>query len=151
MNQIDLDFASDIPREVALAAHAGTSFVPEERAEGVLEDYASTLRADLETLTRYANTDDKKATLETEFARYREGYKGKYLAYLGSRNGIMSTMITGASNFPVRRMEKKQRTIERRLAEMLDFRQRALAAITKVLRPELRPIMTGDTNAVESL
>ena len=125
--------------------------MPEQRADGVLDDYASTLRGDHETLTRYANTDDKKATLETEFARYREGFKAKYLAYLGSRNGIMSTMITGASNFPARRMEKKQRTVERRLAEMLDFRQRALAAITKVLRPELRPIMAGDAYAVERL
>ena len=146
-----IDLAGDIPHQVALQAHAGTSFVPEKRAEAAIKEYADTLQADFDILAKHANTDEKKATLDVEFARYRAGYKAKYLVYLGSRNGIMSTMITGASKFPVRRMEKKQRTVERRLAEMIEFRTRALAAITKLLRPELRPIMAGDANTIENL
>jgi hypothetical protein len=63
----------------------------------------------------------------------------------------MSTMIAGPSNFPARRMERRYRVTDRRLAELIEYRQRALAAITKTLHPEWRPIMSGDADAIERM
>lgn len=145
------DFINDIPRDLACRAHSGTSHVPEKRAEMERNDYAATLAADYEMLLKHAPTDEKQATLETEFARYREGYKSRTLAYLHSRSRCMSSMITGPSNFPVQRMGKRNAVCHRRLTELCEFRKRALEAIKKTLHPEWRPIMAGDDDAVSRL
>lgn len=145
------DFAADIPLEAARAAHAGTSFVPDERAHQERNSYAATLAADYMSLERYADTDEKKQTLAREFARYRDGYRRHVLAYLGARSRCLSSMITGPSNFPTRRNDRCNRVADARAQLLLDFRTRALDAIKKTLRPELRPIMSGDGDAVSRL
>ena len=66
-------FIHDIPRDIAYRANLGTSFVPEQRGETERNEYASTLATDFEMLLKHAPTDEKRAILETEFARYREG------------------------------------------------------------------------------
>lgn len=144
-------FLDDIPREVAQAAHAHTSHVPEDRAAQERREYAATLREDYEALNALADTDEKCAALEAEFARYREGYRQRYLARLGAMSRCASTMITGGSNFNVRRARKASDAADRRTNELIEYRKRAFAAITKVLRPELAPIMSGDADATERL
>ncbi len=146
-----IDFVSDIPLDLARAAHAGTSFTPEARAEQERASYAATLAQDLENLSRYANTDEKKVQLEAEFARYRAGYRNRVHKYLSSRSRCMSSMIAGPSKFPVRQQEKRNRVADQRLQELVEYRERALAAIKRTLTPELRPIMSGDADAVERL
>jgi hypothetical protein len=148
---METNYQDDIPHSIAMAAHRGTSFSPEKRAEQEREGYAATLRADFEMLSQHADTDEKKALLETEFSRYREGYKARTLAELHAKSRCVSTMIAGPSGFNVRRAEKSNNAAHRRLEELLEFRKRALAAIVKTLRPELRPIMSGDGDAVERL
>jgi hypothetical protein len=142
---------NDISRDVAKAAHSGTSFVPERRAEQERNEYAATLAADYADLARYATTPEKLAILDEEFERYRAGYRAKTLAHLHSRSRVMSWMITGPSRFPNERNRKRNESADRRLNELLEFRKRALDAIEKTLRPELRPIMAGDDDAVERL
>jgi hypothetical protein len=141
------DFLNDIPEQTARAAHAGTSFVPGDRAGQERTGYADTLARDWANLAELATTDLKRQDLEREFARYREGYRRRYVAHLSSRSRIVSPMISGGSNFPVRRMEKRNAVADRRMEELIQFRPRALAAIRKVLRPELAPIMSGDQDA----
>jgi hypothetical protein len=144
-------FIHDISRELANRAHAGTSFSPDKRGEAEINDYASTLAADFENFSRDAITPEKQALLETEFARYREGYRRKYEAYLSSRSRCLSIMITGPSNFPTRRNHKRNGVADRRLEDLNEFRRRALAAISKALHPERRPIMAGDGDALVRL
>jgi hypothetical protein len=144
-------FLHDISRELANSAHAGTSFSPEKRGEAEINDYAATLAADYENLAREADTPEKLALLQTEFARYREGYRKRYTAYLASRGRCLSTMITGPSNFPTRRNEKRNAVAQRRMTDLGEFRARALSAINKTLHPERRPIMSGDADAVSRL
>lgn len=145
------DFTQDIPESIARRAHAGTSFVPEERAQQERDGYAATLAADLAALTKLADTDEKRATLAVEFERYRQGYRRRTLAHLGAKDACLSTMIAGPSNFPTRRMQKRGATADKRRDELVEFRVRALAAIRKALRPEDQPIMAGDSDAVERL
>jgi hypothetical protein len=146
-----MDFASDIPLELARAAHRGTSFVPDERGSQERASYASTLASDYANLERYADNDDKRATLASEFERYREGYGRRYRDMLAAKSRTMSTMITGGSNFPTARNRKRGAVADKRTSELVEFRERALAAIRKKLRPELAPIMAGDDDATARL
>jgi len=146
-----MPYEEDIPFATAQRAHAATSMVPHQRARQVRADYSDTLAADREALFRHATTTDKKDLLEVEFATYRTGYRKRYLAWLDAMSRTMSPMVTGPANFPVRRNQKACDVEHRRLEELVAFRERALAAIKKKLRPELRPVMAGDDDAVERL
>lgn len=142
-------YRADIPPALARSAHHGTSFTPEKRGEQEIEGYASTLAADFAMLMKYATTPEKIATLDVEFTRYRQGYRQRYQTMLLAKSRCLSTMITGASNFPTRRANKASASADRRTGDVVDFRDAALARIKKALRPELRPVMSGDANAVE--
>ncbi len=144
-------FIADIARDLAVRAHTGTSFDPDKRGDMEVNEYASTLATDYETLSDHAPTGEKRAVLDAEFARYREGYKTRTLAYLHSKARCLSPMITGPSNFPVRRNQKRNEVVRRRLGELVEFRQRALEAIRKALHPEWRPIIAGDDDALDRL
>ena len=145
------DFIHDIACDVAIRAHSGTSFTPEKRGDMEANEYAFTLASDYEALSAHASTGEKRAILAAEFTRYREGYKARTLAYLRSKSRCVSSMIAGPSNFPVRRMEKRNRVCDKRLTELCEFRLRALDAIRKTLHPEWRPIMVGDGDALDRL
>ena len=141
----------DIPYEVAFDAHRGTSFSPEKRADQERAGYAQTLTQDLADLTALANTDEKRATLAEEFKRYRAGYRERTLTELRAKARCVSTMIAGPARFPVDRQRKAGDVADRRVRDLLEYRERALAAIRKTLCPEDRPIMSGDEDAVERL
>lgn len=139
---------ADIPASLAQAAYAGVSFVPERRAQSARSEYVQTMLKDFEDLAEVAKgRADKIAILEAEFPRYRSGYSVRYCKFLGANSRCMSWMITGPSNFPARRMEKRNDIAHRRLGEMLEYRTRSLAAIKRAMFPELAPIMAGDSDA----
>lgn len=143
---------TDIPLDTAIRAHDGTSFNPERRGETARNDYAQTLAGDWESLRgEIGDNPEKLAILESEFARYREGYRKRYLAYLHSNARCVSWAIAGPSNFPAARMQKRADIAHKRLNEFIEFRKRALEAIRRAIHPEWRPIMAGDSNAVERL
>jgi hypothetical protein len=147
-----MSYADDIPLDLAIRAHAGTSHVPERRGEQERADYARTLEADwqaLSALSALATTDDKRATLVAEWSRYREGFRKLCLASLEARSRCVSTMIAGGSGFNARRAQKHSDAADKRNADVIEYRARALAAIRKALTPELRPIMAGDADAIE--
>lgn len=145
-------FINDIPESTARMAYGGISFTPEKRAASEREGYAALMLADWEHFNAMIRTKPElRETMEAEFARYREGYRSRLIKKLHSDSRCVSSMIAGPSNFPVRRMEKRNNVAHKRLEELLEFRKRAIGAITKKLCPELRPIMAGDADAVQSL
>lgn len=141
----------DIPLTVAIAAHRGTSHVPEERGEQERKSYAATLAQDFEALSKYADTEDKRTVLAEHFALYRATYRNLFITYLSARSRCVSSMITGPSRFPTAHNTKRGDAADKRRIELMSYRERALAQIKKVLQPELQPIMAGDSNAVERL
>jgi hypothetical protein len=60
-------FASDIPVSLAYAAHAGTSFSPDVRAQQVRAGYSQELEGLWDVLVKHADTEEKLATLAEEF------------------------------------------------------------------------------------
>ncbi len=148
---MNTNFADDIPLDLAYRAHAGTSFVPDKRAASERDGYAATLAADLAAMESEAARGGTLDLLPAEFARYRAGLAKRLRSYLYSRQGLMSTMITGPSGFPAARMQKRSDIVGRRLNEYCDFRARALAAMRRTLRPDLAPIGAGDDDAIERI
>lgn len=146
-----MNFQNDIPESIARAAHYGTSMVPERRGEQEREGYASTMQSDYDHFREQAEKGNTLEFLESEFAQYRSGYAERFRAYLVSRSRCMSAMITGPSNFPTRRNEKRNRIADKRSEDLSEYRKRAHRAIMRVLRPDLRPIMSGDSDAVQRL
>ncbi len=100
-------------------AYSGTSFDPDKRGKDTISSYSDQLENDLSKIPA------------AEQERYIANYKKYFSAMLGSRVGIFSTMIAGPSNFPVSRMEKKNRTADKRYEEFVEWRERALKAIEK--------------------
>ena len=80
-------------KEIAYRAYSGTSFDPERRRDQILKELEEELQQDLE------NLGDKAGDYEEKYIRYAR-------TWLGRKSLCISVMITGASNFPVRRNEK---------------------------------------------
>ncbi len=145
------DFLDDIPIDVARAAHRGTSFSPEQRGDQERDHYSRQLARDYAALAKFADTDGKRASLVAEFARYRNGYRDRYLRRLMAMSRCMSTMITGGSKFPVARQAKASDRADKCTTELIEYRERAIAAIRRALDPAAGPVMAGDADAVERL
>jgi len=146
-----MNYINDISESLAVSAFHGTSFSPEKRGAAYRNDYAATLQADYETLARHADKGGTLDKLAEEFERYRAGYRRRMTAWLHSHSRCISSMIAGPSNFPVRRAQKRNDIEHKRMGELIHFRERAIRAAIRNLRPDLAPIMAGDADAIERL
>ena len=144
-------FINDISPEFAHRAFYGVSSNPDGRGDREREDYAATLAADYESCRQQAEKGGTLDLLPAEFERYRAGLRKRQMAYLQSSSRCVSWFIAGPSNFPAARMNKRADIAHQRLNDLLEFRGRALAAIKRTLRPDLRAIYAGDGDALERL
>lgn len=144
-------FEHDISRSLSQSAFSGVSFNPERRGSSFVSEYAATLAEDYAIFKAQAEKGGTLDLLDAEFARYRAGYRKVNNAFLASESRCVSSMIAGPSNFPFRRMAKRNEVAHKRLNELVGFRERVRSAIIRNLRPDLAPIMSGDSNAVERL
>lgn len=144
-------FAADIPLSLAVSAYGGISMSPEKRGASTQAGYCKELEEIYNTLKSHATKGGTLAQLEEEFSRLRAGYRSHYRAWLSSKSRCISSFITGPSNFPTRRAQKRNNVEHRRLEAVIDFKARAMKAAIRNLRPDLRPIMAGDDDAVERL
>lgn len=126
---------------LAIRSHGGTSFNPERRGETVVKDYSAELYADLQEIrdsaTKYGA--EREAT-DAACSRYQMKYEQFLSAYLSSHSNIVSSMIAGPSNFPVRQMEKRNRWADNKYSEFREYRTRALKAILKNFKPVVDPL-----------
>lgn len=119
-------YAGDIPWATAVAAFSGTSHVPEQRAYRVLYEYAAHLDDVRDALEMAADDDAERLVVAADqFAIYRDGYRSRYRAALGSRGGLVSSMIAGPANFPVRQQQKRGAASDRRWSELSEWSKRA--------------------------
>ena len=88
----------------------------------------------------------------SEFPEYVRKNAAMQIRYLSHSSGIMSSMITGPSNFPVRRMEKINNANHRILEELLAFRKKSRSQIAVNLgRGGTDPISTLDSRATSKI
>lgn len=129
----------DIDAKFAAAAYNGTSFTPEKRGDQDRRDYANDVNGFYAEMWPLAKTEEQKALLAEEMERYRQGYIKRLSAYLASHANVVSTMIAGPAKFPVARMQKRGQWADNKVAELLEWRGKARAAIKRNLldaRPE---------------
>lgn len=129
----------DIDREFANRAFSGTSFSPEQRGQARRDAYAADVNELYAELWQLAKTPEQKELLAHEMEQYKRGYIGHLNAYLQSHSSVVSPMIAGPSNFPVRRMEKRNRWADNKAREFTEWRTKAREAIKRKIlaaRPE---------------
>lgn len=138
----------DIPYQTAYRAHSGTSFSPEKRARSEQNEYVDFLKEMYDLYKKKAVNSNREKEFASKFSRYQAGYLKRYLDYLHSRNGLVSSMIAGPSNFPVARMKKKNNSIDKRLKELIDYMKKA----EKYILPKINTdIKTGVSGSLEKL
>jgi RecA/RadA recombinase len=135
--ELDLAFAplELIPHQVAQDAHYGTSHLPEQRAvqeQRGFSQHVTAFRDQLRAAAQARGVD--QAIADSEAARYRDNYADKYTALLRGRSGLMSTLVTGGSNFPVERMRKKSDAHDKRASEFHEWAKRAREAAMRTIR-----------------
>lgn len=144
-------YINDIPLSLYVSAYSGVSMSPERRGESSRTEYAQQLAEDYATLHAHAVKGGTLDLLPEEFARFRAGCAKRQNSYLASSSRCISSFITGPSNFPVSRAKKRNDVAHKRLNELIDGREAALKAAIRNLRPDLRPVMVGDSDAVQRL
>jgi len=143
--------ASDIPQDLAHAAHAGSSMVPEKRAEQERQGYISEMNDAYAQMRKAAEAGGTLDQLDSEFTSYKGGYLKRKRALLGAESRTLSSMVTGPSNFPTRRNQKALDTAQKRREELLEYADKALARAKRNLRPDLAPIKSGESGTLAKL
>lgn len=143
-------FINDIPVETARMAFYGTSYVPERRGDQYRQDYASTLQSDYAELLVIAEKNGTVDILDTEFERYRQGYKTRFMNFLRSHSRVVSMAIAGPSNFPVRQMQKRGECADARRNDLYEYRTKAYSCIRRKISPAAF-ISSSDVDAIEKL
>lgn len=140
---------NDIPYEVAYRAHTGTSFSPEKRAKSEQENYFNSLQEVYNENVVRAKKLNLENELDARFLKFKEKYLKLSLEYLQSRSGIYSTMISGASNFPVARMQKKNAVVDKKSKAVLDYFNNYQNLFYNEMKPVV--IKTGSSEALIQL
>lgn len=142
---------NDVSTDLARAAHLGTSFVPEKRADQEQEEYAQHMESVANMLEQY-RTEENSSYIEEDFERYRQGYLKRYNALLQAKSRVMSSMIAGPANFPAERNRKRCDVEHRRLVELLEWREKMQRKLEAKYNPDSNaPISSDDPNAIEKL
>lgn len=113
--------------DLARRAHYHISFRPEDRGKRVVNSYGTELSEDLQKLNSLGATPE-------QLARYAEKYKVKISAWLHSLSNTASAMITGPSNFPTRRMEKRNRWADNHYNVFRQWRDKVISAYERQAR-----------------
>jgi hypothetical protein len=143
----------DIAHRTAEAAFYGTSFSPEKRGERIRQDYVNEITEVIEKYGKFA-TPENEAELTADLERYRVKYLELLKNYLYSHANVLSWAITGPSNFPVQRNEKRGRWADNHMNKLLEYRKKARERLDR--KYDLRiiahaPISADDDEAIDKL
>lgn len=120
-----------IPMDLAVRAHAGTSFVPERRGQQAVDEYVRVLAGIWDRIKAKCRAPEEEAIALEAMERFKQRYRNAYTARLGAQSRIVSWMIAGPSKFPVRQMEKRNATDAKRLGELVDLQEGGEAWVWK--------------------
>ena len=113
--------------KAATRAHNGTSFDPEKRGQQMIDEYTNILTSDLELIKDA--TDEVKELYVSRFTKYLG-------AYISARSRIISPMISGGSNFPVRQQQKYHRWEDSTYNKFKEFRNKAIKGIQRQIEAD---------------
>jgi len=111
--------------ELCYRAHSWISFSPEKRATQYIREYSEILENDL-------------IELGENQGNYKEKFIIKFSSSMSSKSNCASSVITGGSNFNVRRAEKANNAERNKMLEFHAFREKYFKAVNRqrTLSPE---------------
>lgn len=109
---------------MAKRAYNNISFSPERRGEQTIKDYSEELTTDMQELKEGGASDESISDYKTRYEKF-------FRSYLSAKSNTFSVMITGGSNFPVRRHAKANRSEEKHYEIFREWRIRAKKAIVR--------------------
>lgn len=107
--------------EIARRAHYWTSFSPDVRGKQIVEAYSAELLEDMETVKKYGRDPET----------YRQRYERKLIEWLNSKGRTASAAVTGPSNFPTARNQKRLNAEHNKLEAFRNWREIVLSAYKK--------------------
>lgn len=133
-------------RQLAYRAHYFTSFSPDKRADETIRIYGEELRNDLQEIWDKSSKDILPDDLEQALTRYRQKYEKHLSDWLHSQSNVASSAVTGPANFPVARMEKYRKWADNKYEYFREWRERALKAIFKAVKPHVNELEQAREN-----
>lgn len=130
-------YGDDIGVDLAIRAFKGTSWDSQRRGADTLRDYNNFLIKVKKELEDYGRSQPQPVdpfSIEEAFEKYRSGLKKRWVEWLSSESRVVSTMIAGRGNFPVRRMQKLIGYAENKQKEKWRFEKAGLETAKKKLR-----------------
>ena len=106
-------------KELAVIAFSGTSHVPEQRGQQIIEEYSAELTSDLEFIQISVGNEEQYIV---DFKKYLQ-------AWLLAHSKCMSAWMTGGANFPVQKAAKVNAAEQKRLAGFQEWRKWAIKAM----------------------
>jgi hypothetical protein len=105
--------------DLCYRAHSYTSFSPEKRATSCVKQYSQMLEEDLKEL------GDKQGN-------YKEKFIAKFSEWMRAKSNCISSMITGGSNFPVRKARKANNAERNKCDAFYLWREKYFKAVNRV-------------------
>lgn len=128
----EMPAVAPIPRQAVLDAYRWTSHTPERRADAEPAEFRATLESAWKQATAAAKGDPVALDRIAEvFADVAEGYRSRYLAYLGAKGRTASPMITGPARFPTERNRKRLEAEHKRSVEAREYLERGIKRLLK--------------------
>lgn len=155
-------FIADLDIEKAINASSGVSQFPERHAAFHIASYAQSMakiKADLKTAVARANKngismpENIDNEIDNEINCFKPKLVSAYYDFFHSLSRCMSTHVTGASNFPVARQQKRHSAADNKQAAISELIQKATKRMIKSLLPngDGTVIRSDSDNALESL
>ncbi|MHA1671999.1 MAG: hypothetical protein ACTSYI_00095, partial [Promethearchaeota archaeon] len=141
----------DISEEISNSAYRGTSWNPENRGISTRADYVAHINSLHDDLYSKVSPE-QHSELKDELERYQQNYKNKIVDQLHRHSGIVSTFITGGSNFPARKMEKRNEIYDRKAYDFREWIVRAQKSIKKkfgLIKSNI--ISSDDVDAIDKI
>lgn len=135
--------------KLAERAYSNVSFSPEKRALSHVRENQAQLAAEIariEAAGREYGANPERIAEVVE--RYKTGFIKRLTNWLGAKSRCISSMITGGSNFPVRRAEKANNSEHNRMLEFMEHYEKNLPRAIRSLKPA--PVRPASATAPEA-
>ncbi|RKY05726.1 MAG: hypothetical protein DRP56_08715 [Planctomycetota bacterium] len=145
----------DIPLETARQAHYGTSHTPEKRADQVQAGYVEYFKEIEAEFQKYEiGYQPYDAEMWAVVNAFKTIYTRRYIHVLTVKSRCLSPMITGPSNFPVRKARRANDREHKTTGDFLKWADKTLTRLRKDYDPRLLaacPIVAGEPDAIQRL
>lgn len=144
-------FTADLPplKTIELS-YRGISFSEEKRAKSEVKEWGDELVSIYNDKLKKAEKKGRVAEFHETFDLLYPRFLKRKLTIISRRSGLLSTMITGGSNFPVRSQKKKQDSYHNALTDYIDYANYFSDKLNKAIFKS-EAIKSGESDTLEKL